>query len=392
MAQQWASQGRRVIAVSLSVEGGPVRLLGLIAIADPIRPEATAAVRACREAGITPVLITGDHPGTAHSIARQTGLVDAVRGGAGPVGDRVHARADPATKLRLVNAWQKDGQVVAMTGDGVNDAPALRAADIGVAMGRRGTDVAREAADLVLTDDSFATVVTAVAEGRRVFDNIRRFVRYGLAGGAAEIAVMLIGPLLGFALPLLAGQILWINLVTHGLPGVAIGAEQAEPDVLRRRPRTPSEPILTRPLTGQILVLAAALAVSSLLTAAWVRSTGGAWQSALFAVLASGQLGLALTTRSDSRFCWQIPVRTNRMLSWAVLTSALLVLAALYLEPLQAMLRTEGLSGPELLAVALGTLAPAVVAQVLVAWRRRHPVDQDQGPGPQRPQVSVGGG
>jgi Ca2+-transporting ATPase len=152
-------------------------------------------------------------------LGRQAGLVEPVLGGASSVGERVHARAEPATKVHLVTAWQHDGQVVAMTGDGVNDAPALRAADIGVAMGRRGTDVARGAADLVLTNDSLGTIVTAVAEGRRVFDNIRRFVRYGLAGGAAEIAVMLLGPLLGWPLPLLAGQILWINLVTHGLPG-----------------------------------------------------------------------------------------------------------------------------------------------------------------------------
>jgi P-type Ca2+ transporter type 2C len=370
-ADDWAGDGRRVIAVSLSTDGDGFRLLGLIAIADPIRPEVTPAVKACREAGITPVLITGDHPGTAQSVARGTGLVDAVLGGAGPVGERVHARADPATKLRLVNAWQRAGQVVAMTGDGVNDAPALRAADIGVAMGRRGTDVARGAADLVLTDDSFATIVTAVAEGRRVFDNIRRFVRYGLAGGGAEIAIMLIGPFLGLSLPLLAGQILWINLVTHGLPGVAIGAEQAEPDVLQRRPRTSAEPILTRRLISQIVILAIALTVSSLLAAIWTKSVGGSWQSVLFAVLAVGQLVLALTTRSDTRPFWRVPLRANPMLGWAVAGSGLLVLAALYLPPLQDMLRTEALTPTELLTVGLCALLPAVVAQGMVALGHR---------------------
>jgi len=386
----WASQGRRVIAIAVSIGGGGFRLLGLVAIADPVRPEATAAVRAFREAGITPVLITGDHPGTAGAVARQTGLEGPVLGGVSPVGDRVHARAEPATKVHLVTAWQRDGQVVAMTGDGVNDAPALRAADIGVAMGRRGTDVARGAADLVLTDDSLATIVTAVAEGRRVFDNIRRFVRYGLAGGAAEIAVMLLGPLLGLPLPLLAGQILWINLVTHGLPGVAIGAEQAEPDVLKRPPRSPSQPILTRPLALEIMVLAVALTGCSLIAALWSRSVGGSWQSVLFAVLAAGQLGLALTTRSDSLFCWRVPLRGNRMLAWAVAGSAALMFAALYLPPLQAVLRTQSLTATELLAVLIGACGPAVVAQALVLLRRRRPDAKDQGPGEHRPQVSVG--
>jgi Ca2+-transporting ATPase len=380
-ADEWAGQGRRVLAITVTGDGEPARLLGLLAIADPVRPEATAAVKACREAGITPVLITGDHPGTARAVAAETGLEGPVLGGAGEVGDRIHARAEPVTKVRLVTAWQRDGQVVAMTGDGVNDAPALRAADIGVAMGLRGTDVARGAADLVLTDDSLATIVTAVAEGRRVFDNIRRFVRYGLSGGAAEIAVMLIGPLLGFPLPLLAGQILWINLVTHGLPGVAIGAEQAEPDVLKRAPRRPSQPILTRPLVVQILILALALTGSSLAAALWVRSAGGAWQSVLFAVLALGQLGLALTTRSDVRYFWRVPLRGNRMLGWAVVGSAALILLALYLPPLQTVLRTQGLGVTELLAVGIGACGPAVAAQVLVARRRRRNSPRDQGPG-----------
>ena len=378
VAAAWAGLGRRVIAISRSSGNTPYRLLGLVAIADPIRPEAPAAIQACRDAGITTVLITGDHPGTADAIARQTGLLNPATDGAGRVQPRVYARADPVTKLRLINAWQHDGQVVAMTGDGANDAPALHAADIGVAMGRRGTDVARGAADVVLTDDSFATIVTAVAEGRRVFDNIRRFVRYGLAGGGAEIAIMLLAPLLGFPLPLLAGQILWINLLTHGLPGVAMGAEVAEPDVLRRPPRPPGEPIMTPVLIIETVILGLALTVSGLAAAAWTRAGGGAWQSVLFGALAVGQLGLALTTRSDHRPAWRLPMSGNPMLLGAVALSTALVLAALYLPPLQTLLRTVALGPAEVLTILVAAAVPAVVAQLLVPFRNR----QRSGPGP----------
>ncbi|MFB9317248.1 cation-translocating P-type ATPase [Cryptosporangium minutisporangium] len=381
VADEWAGDGRRMLAV---VRRGPDadrrgpdadrRLLGLVALADPVRPEAPDAVRIAHEAGITTVMITGDHVGTANAIARQTGVLDAPDrvGHDADVGPLVYARADPATKLDLIGRWREKGHVVAMTGDGVNDAPALRAADVGVAMGRRGTDVARGAADLILTDDSLATVVAAVAEGRRVFDNIRRFIRYALSGGVAEIAVMLIAPFFGMALPLLPAQILWINLVTHGLPGVALGAEEAEPDLLRRPPHSPSEGVLTRRTSAQVLLYATAITAASLAVAAWAHAAEAPWQTMLFLTLAGGQLSLALTTRSDSRPFWRVPLRTNPLLFAAVASSAALMLAGIYLPGLDTLLGTEPLTGGQLGIVLAASLVPAVVAQLdlLVARHR----------------------
>ncbi|MEV4090564.1 HAD-IC family P-type ATPase, partial [Nonomuraea fuscirosea] len=248
-ADRFAQDGYRVLAVASTdlgdvpdtIQESGLSLLGLIAILDPPRPAAATAVADCKRAGIRPILITGDHPGTARAIATELGIiadgdrvVDCREPGALDQGrDRgqagVYARATPEQKLDIVQSLQEQGGILAMTGDGVNDGPALRRADIGVAMGRRGTEVARQAADLVLADDNLDTVVAAVEEGRRVYANIRRFLVYGLSGGAAEIAVMLLGPFAGLPLPLLPAQILWINLLTHGLPGVALGGEPPVP-------------------------------------------------------------------------------------------------------------------------------------------------------------------
>jgi Ca2+-transporting ATPase len=243
-------------------------------------------------------------------------------------------------------------------------------------MGVRGTEVAKQAADIVLTDDSLATVVAAVVEGRRVFDNIRRFVRYGVAGGLAEVALMVLGPLTGLGLPLLPGQILWVNLLTHGMPGVAIGAEAAEADVGRRPPRPPREGIITRALAIEIAVLAAAMTTASLALAGWGAASGRHWQSMLFASLALAQLGVAVSTRSRLVPLWRLPWSTNPLLGYAVAASALLTLAGLYLPPLADLLHTQPLSAADLAAALLAAMVPTVVFELLKAWRRR----QEQAP------------
>jgi Ca2+-transporting ATPase len=267
---------------------------------------------------------------------------------------------EPEGKLRHVTAWQAQGHVVAMTGDGVNDAPALRGADIGVAMGQRGTEVAKEAADLVLADDSLATVTAAVAEGRRVFDNVRRFVGYGLTGGAAEVLVMLLGPFLGLALPLLPAQVLWVNLLTHGPVGVAMGGEPAAPDVLRRPPRAPSSGVFDGSLARQVALLGLGLTAVCLGVAGWSRASGGPWQTQLFVTLAAGQLALALALRPAG--AWS--PGAGRQALWlpaAVVANAALLAAGVYLPGLRELLGTQSLEASQF-AVAIGVaLVPAAL-------------------------------
>ncbi|MFI8363934.1 cation-translocating P-type ATPase [Streptomyces sp. NPDC085612] len=377
-----AAQGFRVLAVAGTerlvwdrpaheAEHG-LSLLGLVAISDPPKASAATTLAACRAAGITPVLITGDHPATAHAIALRTGLVE--DGAAGEVltgpelaaasdtdltAVRVFARTDPQQKLDIVRAWRARGAVTAMTGDGVNDGPALHQADIGVAMGARGTEVARQAADLVLTDDELSTVVKAVEEGRRVYDNIRRFLVYAMAGGAAEILVMLAGPMFGLALPLRAGQILWINLLTHGLTGVAMGAEPVTPQAMRRPPRPPGQHILAAGVWQRLLVLAAVVTTFSLGAGIAARAMDQPWQSVLFLALLTAQLGVALGLRA------RLVTRQNLFLPASVAVSALLAVAALYVPVLRSLLDTEpvGWSGTGL-ATAAG-LGAFIAARIL---------------------------
>jgi Ca2+-transporting ATPase len=387
-AEGMAQAGLRVLAVAQADRPGmPItaagleqglHLLGLIGILDPPRAGAAATIAACQGAGITPVLITGDHPATARAIATELGVirpdeqvVDCRRLPAGDTATlrtgRVFARATPAQKLDIIQAWRTGGDIVAMTGDGVNDGPALRRADIGVAMGRRGTEVARQAADLVLADDDLSTVVAAAEEGRRVYANIRRFLLYGLSGGTAEIAVMLAGPLLGLALPLLPAQILWVNLLTHGLPGVALGSEPADPGGMRRPPRPPAESVLGAGLWQRIVRVGVVVAGVTLGVAVWGHATGRPWQSMAFFALGATQLAVAVGSRARPG-TW-----TNPLLPAAAAAALLLQFAGLYLPPLRDLLGTRPLPINDLAVVCvLSTLGYAAVRLDRVVHPGKH--------------------
>ncbi|ATO12546.1 ATPase [Micromonospora sp. WMMA2032] len=376
-ARRLAAEGLRVLAVASAVVDTPpdparptgLRPLGLVGVGDPLRVQAPGIAAGFEEAGIRLVLITGDHPATAAAIGGRLGLwTDGDPLANGDDGDpgrahpdtRVYARTQPEQKLDIIAGLQSRGHVVAMTGDGVNDAPALRRADIGVAMGG-GTEVARQAADLVLVDDDLTTVATAIGEGRRIYDNIRRFLRYALAGGVAEIAVMLLGPLLGLPVPLLPAQILWINLLTHGVPGVALGAEPAEPGTLRRHPRSPQESVLGGGLGRDVLVTGALIAAAALGAGVAAAYADRPWQSVVFVVLGLSQLGVALAVRAT-----RSPGSSdrNRALPLAVAVSAALQVAGVLLPPLRDLLGTAPLALPDLLGCAAVGVLPGLLLRL----------------------------
>ena len=401
-AEAYAAEGYRVLAVAgrtadardIADPSGMEReltLFGLIAMADPPRPESAAAVAACRRAGITPVMITGDHPATAAAIATRLGIDDggqvltgaqlAAEGADGLASHveqvSVYARTTPEQKLDIVQAWQARGQIVAMTGDGVNDAPALRIADIGVAMGETGTEVAKEAAAMVLTDDDFATIVTAVGEGRRIYDNIQRFVRYTLTSNSGEIWVMLVGPFLGLPLPLLAVQILWINLVTDGLPGLALGVEGAERDIMHRPPRPPDQSVFARGMWQHILLVGLLMGAIPLTLGVWGAATGRPWQTMVFTSLALLQLGHAMAVRSDVDSLRRLGLLTNRPLLLTVVGTTALQLAVVYSSWGQALFHTQALAGFELAVVLLASTGVLLAVELEKAVKRHLGADHE---------------
>ncbi len=386
---QMAAKGMRVLGVGMRGWDRPpdqatdaalernLTLVGLFGMIDPPRPEVTDAVADCRTAGIRPVMITGDHPLTARHIAQQIGITESDRFLTGQELDKlsddellmatqdisVFARVSPEHKLKLIDAFKRQDQIVAMTGDGVNDAPALKMADIGVAMGITGTDVAKGAASMVLLDDNFATIVAAVEEGRVIYDNIRRFIKYLLTCNTSEIAVMLVAPLLGMPLPLVPLQILWMNLVTDGLPALALGVEPAEKNVMDRPPYSATESVLGRGIIRFIIGIGVLMSIVAIVASYGLWSIDDPkWQTVLFTTLVFSQLAVAIAARSEINSVFRIGFFANRYMIMAVVGTILLQLVVIYLPWAQNIFDTLPLSPAELaLSFALALLVFALV-------------------------------
>jgi Ca2+-transporting ATPase len=408
--QWWLDQARDLAAAGLRVlafacaphHSSPEQpledqvLLGLMAQLDPARPEVAAAVATCRTAGIRPVMITGDHPLTARAIGAAIGLTSAdgeVMLGreleacsdedlrAAVARCSVFARVPPDQKLRLVKALQADGQVVAMTGDGVNDAPALKQAHIGVAMGITGTEVTKEAADMVLLDDNFATIVNAVEEGRLVYANIRRFVKYILGSNVGELITIAAAPLVGlYGVPMTPLQILWMNLVTDGLPALALALEPGEAGLMEREPARPGESIFARGIGRYILRVGVVFALIVIALMVWsYRTQGpdGPWKTIVFTTLCMAQMGHALSARSDRPLIRVNPC-SNPWLLWAVGLTSALQLSLLYVPPLARFFGTVPLSAADLLlcvGVSLAFLGVLEADKIRHQWCRRSTAD-----------------
>ena len=363
-------------------------ILGLVGMMDPPREEAKSAVAMCRAAGIRPVMITGDHPLTAQTIAKRLGMLDddpeAVISGREleqlslekfeerVEHIRVYARVAPEQKLKIVKALQDKGQFVAMTGDGVNDAPALKRSDIGVAMGITGTDVSKEAAHMILLDDNFATIVRAVKEGRNIYDNIRKFLKYLLTTNSGEILTLFLAPLVGLPIPLLPIHLLWINLVTDGLPALALSVEPAEEDVMNRPPRHPRESIFAHGMGLHVMWVGLLMACIILFVQSWsIRAGNVHWQTMTFTVLCLTQLGHVLAIRSEKESLFRMGLLSNKYLLGAVLLTFVLQMATIYVPALNPIFKTAPLTINELfISIALSSMV--FVAVEIEKFIKRH--------------------
>ncbi len=356
---------------------------GMVGMIDPPREEVKPAIAECKTAGIQPVMITGDHPATAAAIAKQIGILtekDLVVTGRqmqqmdeGELESKVekikvYARVSPEQKLNIVKALQAKNHFVSMTGDGVNDAPSLKSANIGIAMGINGTDVSKEAAHMILLDDNFATIVKAVKEGRRIYDNIRKFVKYIMTCNGAEIWTLFMAPLLGLPIPLLPVHILWINLVTDGLPGLALASEKAEKDIMKRPPRKANESLFAEGIAYHIIWVGLLMAGVTLGTQAWALGIGNShWQTMVFTVLSLSQLGHVLAIRSDREFLYRQSPFSNLPLLGAILLTFILQLAVIYFPVANTIFKTQPLSLIELV-ICIGLSAIVFHAVEMEKW------------------------
>lgn len=352
--------------------------VGLVGMFDAPRPEVREAVKQCRQAGIRPVMITGDHQLTAKAIAENLGiaqagdrvitgkeleLMDAQALDQAVIDVSVYARVSPEHKLRIVQSLQRQHQFVAMTGDGVNDAPALKQADIGIAMGITGTDVSKEASDMILLDDNFATIVAATEEGRVVYTNIRRFIKYILGSNIGEVITIAVAPFIGLTVPLIPLQILWMNLVTDGLPALALAVEPAEPNVMKRPPFDPRESIFARGMGSYMIRVGIILAVITICLMVWSESYTTSnfdgiykperWTTMVFTTLCLAQMGHAIAIRSNTQLMIELNPMTNPYVWGSVIMTTVLQLLLIYVEPLRNFFGTHLISPTEL-AVCVG--------------------------------------
>lgn len=391
LAQQMAGDALRVLAIADRDGGnldGPLTLYGLVGMIDPPRPEAKAAIATCKAAGIRTVMITGDHPLTAGAIAQELGLLQGGRVITGAelaaisevdFADQVeqievYARASPADKLRVVTALQARGHIVAMTGDGVNDAPALKKADIGIAMGINGTDVTREAAAMTLTDDNFASIVAAVEEGRGIFSNIKKYLMYLLSANIGEIGLMAGAVLLGLPLPLTAVQILYVNLATDGLPALALAVDPPEDGLMQRPPLPAREGIFTRRVVTLMLAGGIWSAILNLSLFAWALNSGRSAAEAMtmcFVLLVLVEFFKAYNFRSDHRSILHRPF-ANRWLNLAIGWELVLLALVVYLPILHRPFGTFALTGEDWLIVLLAAFTITPVLEAVKAWQRKY--------------------